>query len=170
MPPRREIDHLAIVREERARFPTGTPLGFENAWEVTNAVALRLAALGEDAGLHRKGGTNWKGFSIDNVAYRTGETFDCLRDGEGRGEPTWNLSGRGANWAPAVPPPGSQPTPPPDTGSEPVTPVTPGSGQGDTSAALVVVAERIAQTLDDVSAKLGEIGVRLEQIERRLTQ
>ena len=165
MPPKRDIDHLAIVREERATFPTGTPLGFENAWTIVNAVALRLAALGEDAGLHRKGGTNWKGFSIDNVAYRTGETFDCLRDGEGKGEPTWNLSGRGANWAPPVAPTGPAE---PGTGSEPATPVVPGSDQEGPAAALLALLERMAERLDVVSARVGEIAAHLDRIDRRL--
>ncbi len=130
-------NHLATVKLERAKYAPPiykngvltNPLGFENAWKITNAVAY--AHRDEGWGLLKKtGGTQWNNCSIDKIInLRTREAIDCLFDGEGVGEPQWGIfqwlpefpslwvaptSGAPEPPTPPIPPiPPDPPTPPP---------------------------------------------------------
>jgi hypothetical protein len=90
MPPNAAIDHLSIAKEIRAQV-NHLPRGTARGCTVTNGIACRLVGLGEDAGLLSKpAGTNHNGFAVDIVAYKSGETFDCLIDGEGVATAAWS--------------------------------------------------------------------------------
>lgn len=105
--------HLDTVIRERAKY--GTPLGLENAWRVSNAVAWTHRA--EGWGLHRKGGTNWLGYAVDIVAKTDGTMIDILGDSEGEGRPAWNPTSGVVDWAPPLggnEPPPEPPAPPSD--------------------------------------------------------
>ncbi len=123
-------NHLDTVKKERAKYPT--PLGFENAWKIINAVAYTWRA--EGWGLLKKtGGTQWNNCSVDVIINpRTREAIDCLGDSEGAGVPAWNpieyLQDFDSRWiAPTL---GNEPPVPPDP---PVPPAPPPSSYKLTS-------------------------------------
>lgn len=108
-------NHLETVRLERAKY--GTPLGVENAWKVTNAVAWTHR--NEGFGLRRKlEGQNWNGYSIDVIIHLpSGEWIDILGSSELEGIPQWSQTTPAGEsikyWAEPLPPE-DDPIPPPD--------------------------------------------------------
>jgi hypothetical protein len=80
-------NHLDVVKAARARYETLA--GPERAHRIVNAVAWALRA--EGAGLFLKtGGTRFADRSLDVIIFRSGETFDVLKDAEGKAEPAWS--------------------------------------------------------------------------------
>ena len=78
--------HLDVVKAARARYDSLT--GPERAHRIVNAVAWELRD--EGAGLFLKtGGARFADRSIDVIIFKGGETFDVLRDAEGKAEPAW---------------------------------------------------------------------------------
>ena len=79
-------NHLDVVKAARARYDSLT--GPERAHRIVNAVAWELRD--EGAGLFLKtGGARFADRSIDVIIFKGGETFDVLRDAEGKAEPAW---------------------------------------------------------------------------------
>lgn len=121
------IDHLAIVAEERAKVAWMDP-GVQRAWTCTNKVALRLQGLGEDAGLYEKtSGTQFMGFATDVIVYRDSAAgYDILQDSEGSAVPQFNYIGvmDASRWRPPI---GDVPVPPdpPDPPDPPAPPTCP---------------------------------------------
>ena len=77
-------NHLDVVKAARARYDSLT--GPERAHRIVNAVAWKLRD--EGAGLFLKtGGTRFADRSLDVIIFKGGETFDVLRDAEGKAEP-----------------------------------------------------------------------------------
>jgi len=99
-------DHLDVVKTARTRYDTLS--GPRRAHHIVNAVAWALR--NEGAGLFfKRSGSQFNERSLDVVIYRGGETFDILRDAEGRAEPSWSRtepSGMGdpENWRAPVDP------------------------------------------------------------------
>lgn len=119
VPPEVPVQHIDTVARECAKY--GTPLGYEGAWKVINAVALTHADEGWGL-VDKPGGTNWLGYSTDVILNRvTGEAADILGSSETLGIPVWNvLSPKDtpsmSRWRPpvgAVEPPEPPPVPPP---------------------------------------------------------
>jgi hypothetical protein len=92
-------NHFGTVAFERAKYPAPeydrqgkllNPLGFENAWKITNAVGYTHQD--EGWGLLKKiGGTQWLGCTIDVlINRRTRQAVDCLGKSEEEGIPVWN--------------------------------------------------------------------------------
>lgn len=113
-PPMSAPNHLDTVRLERAKY--GTPLGVENAWKVTNAVAYTHRL--EGFGLRRKlDGQNYNGYSIDVIIHKpSGEWIDILGSSELAGNPQWSLTTPAGDtdvyWSPPLPPEDGTPEPP----------------------------------------------------------
>ena len=112
-------NHLETVKVERAKY--GTPLGVENAWKVTNAVAYTHRL--EGFGLRRKlEGQNWNGYSIDVIIHKpSGDWIDILGSSELAGNPQWSetipAGDTDVYWSPPLPPddgPEEPPIEPPD--------------------------------------------------------
>jgi hypothetical protein len=99
-------DHLDVVKTARTRYDGLT--GPARAHHVCNAVAWSLR--GEGAGLFfKRTGSQFNQRSLDVIIYRGGETFDILRDAEGRAEPSWSRTeptgmGDPQNWREPVDP------------------------------------------------------------------
>jgi hypothetical protein len=127
-----DIDHLQIVKDTRARF-SAAELTAEQCAQICNAVAKRLQALGESAGLLAKtSGNNAYGVSVDYVCYQDGSLHvDILmssgyipdqagEDGTGPSTAQWLEHGAfdATRWRPptdAIPdPPDVAPTPEPE--------------------------------------------------------
>ena len=84
---------IETVREERAKF--GTPLGYDGAGRVCNAVCLRHVEGGGGL-VFKPTGTNWThdgvGYSTDLIFNRlTGACVDILGSSETDGIPTWGV-------------------------------------------------------------------------------
>jgi hypothetical protein len=80
-------NHIDIVKAARARYEELQ--GPERAHRIVNAVAWELRD--EGAGLFLKtGGTRFADRSLDIIIFQTGETFDVLKDAEGKAEPAWS--------------------------------------------------------------------------------
>ncbi len=99
-------NHLDVVKAARARYQTLA--GPERAQRIVNAVAWELRD--EGAGLFLKtGGTRFADRSLDVIIFKGGETFDVLRDAEGKAEPAWSRTkptgmGDPKKWRAAVDP------------------------------------------------------------------
>ena len=99
-------DHLDVVKTARTRYERLT--GPERAHHIVNAVAWTLRD--EGAGLFfKRAGSQFKERSLDVVIFREGQTFDILRDAEGRAEPSWSRTeptgmGDPLNWRAPVDP------------------------------------------------------------------
>ena len=99
-------NHLDVVKAARARYQTLA--GPERAHRIVNAVAWELRD--EGAGLFLKtGGTRFADRSLDVIIFKGGETFDVLRDAEGKAEPAWSRTkptgmGDPKKWRAAVDP------------------------------------------------------------------
>ena len=106
------LDHVAVVTNAREKFAS-QPASNERSWNIINEAALRLRDAGEsDVGLHRKGGTNWNGYSVDIIGYReSGLMFDCLQGAGVWDNPQWLPVQGTLVWAPPV---GPEPPEPPD--------------------------------------------------------
>jgi hypothetical protein len=153
-------NHLDVVKAARARYAAFA--GPERAHLVVNAVAWELRD--EGAGLFLKtGGTQFKQRSLDVIIYKEGETFDVLRDAEGKAEPQWSRTtptgmGDPKNWRAAVDPAtlasSSQAKPPLE--SSPASPPTQGASPTEGAPSVNVVAElkAIRSSLDALIAKL----------------
>lgn len=109
------IDHLAVVREVRARMPAATN---DQCVLVCNEVAKELRARGEDAGLLLKRvdqvhGTGPDGnyYAIDAIVYPDGEGYDCLYAAPEQSRPIWDDISNTFNTA-LVRPPFDSPDPP----------------------------------------------------------
>lgn len=108
-------NHIETVQRERAKY--GTPLGVENAWKVTNAVAWTHRD--EGFGLRTKTtGQNFDGYSIDVIIHKpSGEWIDVLGASEEAGIPQWSQTTPAGPtseyWAEPLPPE-DEPIPPPD--------------------------------------------------------
>lgn len=162
MPPDPAIDHLAVVKAVKATYQMMPPSA-ARGWTITNEVARRLQALGEDAGLLGKtSGTNYNGYSLDRICYRSGgELYDCLMDAEGEARPDWRYEGLVdvSLWRPPVPVDPPEPPDPPDPPDPPEPPVPPDDeDQWDAVLARldVLIAETQAQTqvLQEIRAVL----------------
>ena len=137
-------NHIDVVKQPRARYEALR--GPERAHRIVNAVAWALRE--EGAGLFLKtGGTRFADRSLDVIIFKSGETFDVLKDAEGKAEPAWlrtRPTGMGdpQKWRAPV-----DPGPVPDGNSVPLEP----SGQ-----ALDVAAEikAIRNALDALIARL----------------
>jgi hypothetical protein len=80
-------NHIDVVKAARARYEALE--GPERAHRIVNAVAWELRE--EGAGLFLKtGGTQFADRSLDVIIFKTGETFDVLKDAEGKAEPAWS--------------------------------------------------------------------------------
>jgi hypothetical protein len=147
-------NHLDVVKAARARYANKS--GPERAYLVVNAVAWQLRD--EGAGLFFKpGGTQFKQRSLDVIIFKEGQTFDILRDAEGKAEPSWSRTeptgmGDPKNWRAPVDPdeldrlqpqPGPQPKPPIEV---------PAAGG---AVNLVAELKAIRNSLDGLIAKLG---------------
>ena len=118
-------DHLDVVKEARTRYDRLT--GPRRAHHIVNAVAWALR--NEGAGLFfKRTGTQYNERSLDVLIYKpNAETFDVLRDAEGRAEPSWSRTeptgvGDPENWRAPVDPlelDASLPPPPPGGVPEP---------------------------------------------------
>ena len=99
-------NHLDVVKAACARYQTLA--GPERAHRIVNAVAWELRD--EGAGLFLKtGGTRFADRSLDVIIFKGGETFDVLRDAEGKAEPAWSRTkptgmGDPKKWRAAVDP------------------------------------------------------------------
>jgi hypothetical protein len=99
-------NHLDVVKAARARYEALA--GPERAHRIVNAVAWELRD--EGAGLFLKtGGTRFADRSLDVIIFKGGETFDVLRDAEGKAEPAWSRTkptgmGNPEKWRAAVDP------------------------------------------------------------------
>jgi hypothetical protein len=137
-------NHLDVVKAARARYEVLA--GPERAHRIVNAVAWELRD--EGAGLFLKtGGTRFADRSIDVIIFKSGETFDVLKDAEGKAEPAWSRTrptgmGDPGKWRAAV-----DPGPVSDGASAPLEPSNP---------ALDVTAEikAIRGALDALIARL----------------
>jgi hypothetical protein len=137
-------NHIDVVKAARARY--AALAGPERAHRIVNAVAWELRD--EGAGLFLKtGGTRFADRSIDVIIFKGGETFDVLKDAEGKAEPSWSRTrptgmGDPKKWRAAV-----DPGPVPDGASAPPEPSNP---------ALDVTAElkAIRGALDALIARL----------------
>jgi hypothetical protein len=80
-------NHIDVVKAARGRYEALE--GPERAHRIVNAVAWELRE--EGAGLFLKtGGTRFADRSLDVIIFKTGETFDVLKDAEGKAEPSWS--------------------------------------------------------------------------------
>jgi hypothetical protein len=80
-------NHIDVVKAARARYDALA--GPERAHRIVNAVAWELRH--EGAGLFLKtGGTRFADRSLDVIIFKGGETFDVLKDAEGKAEPAWS--------------------------------------------------------------------------------
>jgi hypothetical protein len=137
-------NHIDVVKAARARY--AALAGPERAHRIVNAVAWELRE--EGAGLFLKtGGTRFADRSIDVIIFKSGETFDVLKDAEGKAEPAWSRTrptgmGDPGKWRAAV-----DPGPVSDGASAPFEPSNP---------ALDVTAEikAIRGALDALIARL----------------
>jgi hypothetical protein len=137
-------NHIDVVKAARARY--AALAGPERAHRIVNAVAWELRE--EGAGLFLKtGGTRFADRSIDVIIFKGGETFDVLKDAEGKAEPAWSRTrptgmGDPGKWRAAV-----DPGPVSDGASAPLEPSNP---------ALDVTAEikAIRGALDALIARL----------------
>jgi hypothetical protein len=137
-------NHIDVVKAARARY--AALAGPERAHRIVNAVAWELRD--EGAGLFLKtGGTRFADRSIDVIIFKGGETFDVLKDAEGKAEPSWSRTrptgmGDPKKWRAAV-----DPGPVADAASAPLEPSNP---------ALDVTAElkAIRGALDALIARL----------------
>jgi hypothetical protein len=137
-------NHIDVVKAARARY--AALAGPERAHRIVNAVAWELRE--EGAGLFLKtGGTRFADRSIDVIIFKSGETFDVLKDAEGKAEPAWSRTrptgmGDPGKWRAAV-----DPGPVSDGASAPLEPSNP---------ALDVTAEikAIRGALDALIARL----------------
>jgi hypothetical protein len=137
-------NHIDVVKAARARY--AALAGPERAHRIVNAVAWELRD--EGAGLFLKtGGTRFADRSIDVIIFKGGETFDVLKDAEGKAEPSWSRTrptgmGDPGKWRAAV-----DPGPVSDGASAPLEPSNP---------ALDVTAEikAIRGALDALIARL----------------
>jgi hypothetical protein len=137
-------NHIDVVKAARARY--AALAGPERAHRIVNAVAWELRD--EGAGLFLKtGGTRFADRSIDVIIFKSGETFDVLKDAEGKAEPAWSRTrptgmGDPGKWRAAV-----DPGPVSDGASAPLEPSNP---------ALDVTAEikAIRGALDALIARL----------------
>ena len=137
-------NHIDVVKAARARYEALQ--GPERAHRIVNAVAWELRE--EGAGLFLKtGGARFADRSLDVIIFKSGETFDVLKDAEGKAEPAWSRTrptgmGDPHKWRAPV-----DPGPVSDGGSAPLEP----SGQ-----ALDVTAEikAIRSALDALIARL----------------
>jgi hypothetical protein len=99
-------NHIDVVKAARARY--AALAGPERAHRIVNAVAWELRE--EGAGLFLKtGGTRFADRSIDVIIFKSGETFDVLKDAEGKAEPAWSRTrptgmGDPGKWRAAVDP------------------------------------------------------------------
>jgi hypothetical protein len=115
-------NHIDVVRAARARY--AALAGPERAHRIVNAVAWELRD--EGAGLFLKtGGTRFADRSIDVIIFKGGETFDVLKDAEGKAEPSWSRTrptgmGDPKKWRAAV-----DPGPVADGASAPLEPSNP---------------------------------------------
>jgi hypothetical protein len=137
-------NHLDIVKTARARYDALE--GPERAHRIVNAVAWELRD--EGAGLFLKtGGTRFADRSLDVIIFKGGETFDVLKDAEGKAEPAWSRTrptgmGDPRKWrAPVDPGPVSDGTP---------AAVTPSNGPMDIAAEI----KAIRSALDALIARL----------------
>ncbi len=115
-------ERLDIVQQARNRYDAMPP-GPQRAYFIMNAIAWALQRDG--AGLFAKtSGSNYDGYSLDVLIYRSGHVIDVLGDPENEANPQWSYtgpegeSGRGdlSKWRPAVDPAtleGGQPQPEP---------------------------------------------------------
>jgi len=172
-------DYSAVVADVRRKYTA--PLGFENAWKIVNEVALRLRQqTGDDNwGIHRKGGTNFNGYSIDIVGYRaTGALFDVLGDAEGQGNPGWSQVDGALNWAPPVPMDAPGPTPNPNPGPTSNPNPTPAPVPSNDPALIALVTHTrdqvaaIAQVIGVLTTQVAElaVGQRQEQLAQQVIQ
>jgi len=156
MPPK-DIDHLAVVRELRSKYDSMPP-GEARGWTITNAVALRLRELGEDAGLlYKPDGSNYHGFKVDGLFYSTGELYDCLGDGEGVATPDWRYVGKLDPGLFRLPLGDVYPPPPPPIPPKPEPPSEP----------ILEVLGAITQVLGQISEKLTKIDTHLDYLRVR---
>jgi hypothetical protein len=147
-------NHLNVVKAARARYANKS--GPERAHLVVNAVAWQLRD--EGAGLFFKpGGTQFKQRSLDVIIFKEGQTFDILRDAEGKAEPTWSRTeptgmGDPEKWRAPVDPDELDHRPP-QAGSSPKPPIE----VADAGSAVNLVAElkAIRNSIDGLIAKLG---------------
>jgi hypothetical protein len=99
-------DHLDVVKSARTRYDPLT--GSRRAHHIVNAVAWALRD--EGAGLFfKRSGSQFNERSLDVIICREGQTFDILRDAEGRAEPSWSRTeptgmGDSQNWRAPVNP------------------------------------------------------------------
>jgi hypothetical protein len=99
-------NHLDVVKTARARY--ADLAGPKRAHHVVNAVAWTLRH--EGAGLlFKRSGSQFNDRSLDVIIFSEGETFDVLRDAEGRAEPSWSRTqptgmGDPQNWRAATDP------------------------------------------------------------------
>lgn len=117
-------NHLPTVQTLRATYTT--PLGIENAYQISNDTAWKHRD--EGFGLRRKtSGNNYNGYAVDIVFHKpTNMLVDILGDSEGAGNPQWTEVGAGNpdEWAaptdpaPVTPPPIDPPVDPPATDLE----------------------------------------------------
>ena len=151
---------------EAAGENVSTPCG---AFKITKKVAQRLAYTG--AGLLSKpSGNNCDGYAVDIVAYADGRIFDCLIDGGGANEPSWNQGENvdASRWraVEAAPvPPVSIPDPPPT--NPPPTECRCNLGPVEASMDHVgAILQSLSQQLNMVQAKLDS----LDQMSREIKQ
>ncbi len=137
-------DHLDVVKSARTRYDLLT--GPRRAHHIVNAVAWALRD--EGAGLFfKRSGSQFNERSLDVIIYREGQTFDILRDAEGRAEPSWSRTeptgmGDPQNWRAPVNP------------SELDAGIESPSGATESVADIVAELKTIRSALDALIARL----------------
>lgn len=162
----------AIVEQVKAELEAAgenlsTPCG---AFKITKKVAQRLASTG--AGLLSKpSGNNCDGYAVDIIAYSDGRIFDCLIDGGGANEPSWNPGEKvdPSRWVPVAgptEPPVEIPDPPPT--NPPATPCNVNLKPLEASVESIEgILRAVSQGINTLQVKLNLLDEKVRLIEQR---